>query len=351
MRLSFIVTIDPVKGFEFMNLLVHSLNLQTRPDFDVFFYNQTLSSEEQIWSQLEVEPNFPFEMRQVERDRFHGRYPIWDLYAFHHTLLQEGRLGDYVMALHTEEFLDPDYVEKFLGVLERKPLEILFGNLSRTQFSYRKARHLLEARDATSFKSRLAADGFPESNHWSFDYRPLFWRKNPHVLKAYALRWWLFRFRKRLHASPSGYSVLGRYLSEDVFAMSTRFARETNWFLQGHSLCFEDIHICQIKGVCELGPELSRRIEFPAYFNLARIYHLEHRRYYYQFENAEFTAGLLKQKPDSPEISALQHAIRAYQSGRMTLPKALAYSRRNPEGNGTQNLNWRYHMKYLNPDS
>ena len=36
--------------------------------------------------------------------------------------------------------------------------------------------------------------------------------------------------------------------------MSRRFAETHNWFLKGHRLYFEDIHICQQPGVCELGP-------------------------------------------------------------------------------------------------
>src|SRR3990172_2692238 len=39
MRLTFIISIDPVKGLSLLNLLLHSLNLQTRKNFDVVFYN------------------------------------------------------------------------------------------------------------------------------------------------------------------------------------------------------------------------------------------------------------------------------------------------------------------------
>ena len=56
MRLTFIISIDPVKGISLLNLLVHSLNLQTRKNFDVIFYNQTLLNESDLFARLQNQP-------------------------------------------------------------------------------------------------------------------------------------------------------------------------------------------------------------------------------------------------------------------------------------------------------
>ena len=41
----------------------------------------------------------------LPRSDFLGEHPLWDLYAFHAAMLDEGRIGDYLMSLHMEEFL------------------------------------------------------------------------------------------------------------------------------------------------------------------------------------------------------------------------------------------------------
>lgn len=53
-NLSFIVTIDPVKDVSILNVMIHSLNLQTKKAFNVIFYNQSLMDEGSIFSGLNV---------------------------------------------------------------------------------------------------------------------------------------------------------------------------------------------------------------------------------------------------------------------------------------------------------
>lgn len=65
MRLTFIISIDPVKGVSLLNVLLHSLNLQTRKNFDVVFYNQTLLSESEVFAQLQVRPEFNYRFFKV----------------------------------------------------------------------------------------------------------------------------------------------------------------------------------------------------------------------------------------------------------------------------------------------
>ena len=115
---------------------------------------------------------------------------------------------------------------------------------------------------------------------------------------------------------------------------------------------FEDIHICEQQGVCELSRELQRLTVFPVYFNRRRLYHLRHARRYYQLVDDTFTRLMLRRPTDDPILGALKEAIEMYRDGRMSVEDALTYSRQNHKETGTQNLNYRYHMLYLrDPDS
>ena len=155
------------------------------------------------------------------------------------------------------------------------------------------------------------------------------------------------KFRRNVRPTRKGYRRLARYMAEDLYFMKREFARRHNWFLRGHHMYFEDIHICEQPGVCELGRELKKITEFPIYFNLRRIYHLTHAKYYFQLVDEEFTSGLLRQEVDDPILSALKSAIAMYREGKATLHQALQYTRKNRERTGTQDLNYAYHMKYL----
>jgi hypothetical protein len=130
MRLTFIISIDPVKGLALLNPLLHSLNLQTRDNFDVVFYNQTLLDESDVFAQLRIRPEFNYRFFSIERHQFLGNFPLWDLFTFHRQLLENDLLGDYFMSLHMEEFFDIDYVENVTRVLEATGFDILLGNLA-----------------------------------------------------------------------------------------------------------------------------------------------------------------------------------------------------------------------------
>jgi len=154
-------------------------------------------------------------------------------------------------------------------------------------------------------------------------------------------------FGNGTETDAKGYVVHSEYRAEDVYWMKKSFALRTNWFLTGHPMYFEDIHICHIKGVCEFEDVLRRITRFPAYFNLSRIYHMEHDRYYYQVRDPECTVGLLDLKTEDPILKAHQEAIRLYRQGKLTEHEAVTYTHRNQNHTGTQNWNFHYHMLYL----
>src|SRR5262249_36117747 len=102
MRLTLLVTIDSVKPLALLDVLIHSLTLQTSQDFDVVFCNQTLRPESSLRAQLRCPPRFSHSYWTVPRSDFLGEHPLWDLYTFHAAMLDEGRIGDYLMSLHME---------------------------------------------------------------------------------------------------------------------------------------------------------------------------------------------------------------------------------------------------------
>jgi hypothetical protein len=348
MKLTFIITIDPVKDVSLLNVLIHSLNLQTSKAFNVAFYNQTLMDEHTIFSGLAVRPAFDYRFYSIEKKNFFGKYPLWDIYQFHSTLLETDVVNEYFMSLHIEEFFDVDYVDKVIRVLEDRGFDIMFGNLSATRIDYETIKPILGATTADEFDRYVEQYGLKASYHWSFDYgRLLHWRRASAVTRD-VLQLYLFKFRRTVGSTRKGYRKLKKYMAEDLYFMKRDFARRYNWFLRGHPMYFEDIHICEQKGVCELGKELKKITPFPIYFNLSKIYHLTHDKYYFQLVDDEFTRALLRYDVDEPILNALKKAIAMYQAGHVTLAQALEYTRKNPEGTGTQNLNYAYHMRYLN---
>jgi hypothetical protein len=62
-----------------------------------------------------------------------------------------------------------------------------------------------------------------------------------------------------------------------------------------------------------------------------------------------FTDLLLKMEADDPVLRSLQFAVQEYQRGVFSIREALRYSRKNPLREGTQDMNYRYHIRYL-PD-
>src|SRR5690242_8525007 len=139
MRLTLLVTIDSVNPLRLLDVLIHSLNLQTSANFDVVFCNQTLHSESRLREQLRCEPRFVHSFWTVPGSDFLGEHPVWDLYAFHAAMLDEGRVGDYLMSLHMEEFLDSDYIAEVSKLLSEQSFDILFGNLRRTALTVDQA--------------------------------------------------------------------------------------------------------------------------------------------------------------------------------------------------------------------
>jgi hypothetical protein len=173
MRLTLLVTIDSVKPLQFLDILVHSLNLQTSRDFDVVFVNQTRHEEADLRSRLRAAPRFPHSYWSVPQSAFLGAHPVWDLYATHTALLAEGRIGDYLMSLHMEEFLDADYVEVALGVLRDQRFDILFGNLRRTSLTVDDAAPLVGCESAPAFQQMLVDLGAAASPHWASGSSPI----------------------------------------------------------------------------------------------------------------------------------------------------------------------------------
>jgi hypothetical protein len=341
MRLTFIISIDPVKGIPLLNFVLHSLNLQTRKNFDVVFYNQTRVSESQVFAQLRVRPQFDCRFFSVER--FLGNFPLWDLYSFHRRLLEADLLGDYFMAMHMEEFLDVDYVENVTKVLEATGFDILLGNLCRTPFDGAEIMDILKTGSAAAFSDYLATRGLDGASHWTFQPLPASYIGKMSVLKQNCRKFVDFGFRSRLLPTPEGYSKLGAHY-EDLYFMRRDFARKYDWFLSGRCMFFEDVQLCDIPEVCELGRELSKLTQFPRYFNSSRMYHVKHRRFYYQLEDQEFTDALLSLRTDDRLLQTLQEAVRMHRFENVPLETALRHTRRNAEGTGTQNLNYKYHM-------
>ena len=346
MRLTFIITIDPVKGLSLLNLPLHSLNLQTRKNFDVVFYNQTLLNESDLFAQLHIRPRFNYRFFNVERQHFLGDFPLWDLYSFHCQLLEAGLLGDYFMSMHMEEFLDIDYVEKVTKVLEATGLDILLGNLCRTRVDDVQIIDIIKTTSASEFSDYLRTRGMNRARHWTFQPLPASYMGKLSVLKQNCQKSVDFGFRSRLVPNRDGYSKLAAHY-EDLYFMRRDFARKYDWFLSGRRMFFEDVQLCDIPEVCELGRELSKLTHFPRYFNLSKIYHVKHAKFYYQLEDKEFTDALLSLRTDERLLQTLQEAVRMHRFENVPLETALRHTRCNAEGTGTQNLNYKYHMQAI----
>jgi|WetSurMetagenome_2_1015567.scaffolds.fasta_scaffold01591_9 hypothetical protein len=346
MRLTFIITIDPVKASALLDMLLHSLNLQTRGNFDVVFYNQTLLDESEVFARLRVRPEFAYRFFSIDRQHFLGNFPLWDLFAFHRQLLDSDLLGDYFMSLHMEEFFDIDYVENVTRVLEATGFDILLGNLCRCQVDGTLLADILTTVTAREFADYLKSRGLKRARHWVFQSLPASPLAKLSVLKQNCYKFADFGFRTRLVPTREGYTKLPTHY-EDLYFMSKAFARRYNWFLPGRRMYFEDIQLCDITGVCELGRELDKLTDFLNYFNLSKIYHVKHPKFYYQLQDPEFTESLLALQTNDLILQTLQQAIRMYRAGKVSLEEALQYTRRNTAGTGTQNLNYKYHMQVI----
>lgn len=74
---------------------------------------------------------------------------------------------------------------------------------------------------------------------------------------------------------------------------------------------------------------------------------MNHTKFYYQFEDKDFTDALLSLKTDDRLLQTLQEAVRMYRFESVSLETALRHTRRNAEGTGSQNLNYKYHMRAI----
>ena len=110
---------------------------------------------------------FPHFYWTLPRSDFLGEHPLWDLYAFHTAMLDEDRIGDYLMSLHMEEFLDSDYIEEVSKLLGEHSFDILFGNLRRTELTVDQATFLLGCSSRKDFQRALTHMGAAASPHWS----------------------------------------------------------------------------------------------------------------------------------------------------------------------------------------
>jgi len=236
--------------------------LQTRKNFDVIFFNQTRAEPENLLGEIRVRPDFEYRFFSVAAKDFLGKFPLWDLYSFHQQLLEADLLGDYFMSLHAEDFPDVSYVENVTRVLEDAGLHILFGNLSRTDFYPADLGGILKTRTAREFDNFLNARNLKKTAHWAFP------GVSPISVLKYLNGLVDFGFKTRLRPGNSGFCILPRYY-EDLYFMSKEFARRYNWFLPGRHMYFEDVHICEKRGVCELAAEIAKLTKFPAYFNLS----------------------------------------------------------------------------------
>jgi hypothetical protein len=219
--------------------------------------------------------------------------------------------------------------------------------MCRTPFEGAELMDILKTDSAAAFSDYLCARNLKEAPHWTFSSRPKSFPEKLRFFKKHRQKVVDFRFRGRLLPTRTGYRKLaGHY--EDLYFMRRNFALRYDWFLPGRRMYFEDIQLCDIPVVCELGRELAEMTAFPVYFNLSRIYHVKHAKFYYQLQDSGFTDALLALETDEPLLKTLKEAIRMYRTGTATLTQALRYTRENAGGTGTQNLNYKYHMEVIN---
>jgi hypothetical protein len=341
MLLTYIITINPIQPISQLNLLIQSLNLQTCKEYNVVFYNQRNLKESEILGRLLIQPNFEFTFKTIKKELFLGNYPIWNLYELHNELFEEDKINDYFISLHMEEFLDPDYTNCIKEVLIENDFDLIFGNLSRTKYYYDDLTFLLNAKNPVQMKKYSKLLKLDKSPHWCFPNKNIF-ALQPRELQAILFNMYYFRFQKKLKKNGQGFTKLKKYIAEDVYWMKKKFALKYNWFLKGHNLPFEDIHIYK-----KLGKHLENVIEFPVYFNKKKIYHMKHNKYYYQLQDNKFSKKLLSLNTEDDALIALKKATQLYREKKISFKEAIKYSRNNNEDTGTQNINYNLHLKYL----
>lgn len=343
MKLTYIVTINPVNNIHYLEILINSLNIQTSKDFDVVFYNQTKKHEKDIIGSLNNECKFDYVFFNIDEESFLGNYPIWDLYGFHQFLLDNEILRDYFMSLHMEEFMEPDYTANILATLKSNKFDILFGNLYRTNYSYYDILDLASINQPDKFNRYLKDKGIDKSSKWGLPSKPFFLCRNPKIIHRRFKILSEMKWKKKFLPNEVGFTKMSNYWLEDVFAMSTEFANEYGWYKLEENLYFEDIHINYA-----VGDKLKNVLEFPVYFNKSKIYHLKHKKFYYQIEDNIFATKMLQYETDNQILLALKNAIVLYRKKNLLGKQALRLSRNNKEKNGTADLNYEFHLKRIN---
>ena len=339
MQISYIITINPIIEFRYLNALIHSLNLQTSGQFDVVFYNQINESEQELFAKLDVLPQFPYTFFSVEKDMFFNNYPVWDLYGFHQFLLDNDLVGDYFMSLHMEEFLDYDYTAKAAAVLEKNGFDILLGNLSRTQYVYDDIAAIIETADREAFDQYLKKTGIKDAFHWCFTTKNMIFNRNWRRARSnYRLRK-AFGGSRQVKPTAEGFFRLPNYIAEDLLFMSKTFAHKYRWYDAPVKMYFSDIHISS-----RLEDTVKSITDFPVYFNQAKVYHLDHGRYFYQIEDEGFGREFLKYETDSKILLALQAAISQKQQQGLTDREALDIFRGKHDAEGYQDINYEFHV-------
>jgi hypothetical protein len=74
---------------------------------------------------------------------------------------------------------------------------------------------------------------------------------------------------------------------------------------------------------------------------------VNHTKFYYQLEDKDFTDALLSLETDDRLLQTLQEAVRMYRFKSVSLETALRHTRRNAEGSGSQNQNYKYRMQAI----
>ena len=341
MIITYIVTISPVIEYKYLNILIHSFNLQTDKNFNVIFYNQTLESKEQIFNYLDVKPHFKYKFLHNNLDIFFGKYPAWNLFGFHNYLIKNNLVGDYFISLHMEEFLEPDYNKNAIKILNNNNFDILFGNLYDTQISYNNIREIINKKNRLDFYNYIEFLNIHKSKKWGAPNRnPFLNKKLNQILQNVKKRKFLNR-KKQLSAKNSGFTTLPDYILEDVYFMSKNFALRTGWFDIKEPPYFEDIHVNH-----RLKYALKKLIDFPIYFNSSKMYHLNHGKYYFQIVDEEFTNKLLDYNTNSKVLNSLKESITLYKKNKLTAKEALKRSRNMKDGSA--NLTSNYHLHQIN---
>jgi len=346
MKLSYIITITPVIPIEYLNASILSFNLQSCDDFEVIYYNQTGNTEKEIFDKLLFKPEYDYKWFNIDQNLFFGDYALWDMYGFIQSLIDSNQLYDYFISLHMEEFLDTDYTKTVLEVLSLKSFDILLANLNRTTYYYKDLINLVQINNKPAFQSYIDNNISPGLVKWGLSANIIQLSKNP--LKMYqgtilALKQRKIIGGKQLKASKEGYIKLESYQLEDLYFMKTEFAEKYNWFKSEIELYFEDIHIN-----FRLGEALNNITDFPVYFNLAKVYHLCHGKYYFQIQDERFTNAFMDYETDNPALLVLKDSIRKYKDGSFTLREALKYSKKNPLKYGRSDMNVKRCLEIIN---